>query len=185
MSKSKYIVGGLAALLVGYAYSKTNEIKNTIKFLQYSVSSVKFRMKGLVPEIIFGIKIYNPNKGAVPVNEFFGTISDRGTLIASFKNSEPVNLNGGEENVITIAARISAIALIAKIASGKLAKTVQVDGVIKTPFFSMPVQKEVSLVTGNVTDTVTGFHQKRLLRQRIMMHRRPAPHTTEFQTTQI
>ncbi len=145
MNNKKILVGSGVAALVYLGYKAWN-VKRSIGFFQYSISSVKVSLKNILqPQIIFGIQIYNPNKTGVPVNEFFGTIKYGNAILANFKNVGQINLSGNETKVVEVAARVSALSLLAQIVAGKNYKAVQIDGIIKTGFFDMPVTKNVSI----------------------------------------
>jgi LEA14-like dessication related protein len=151
MNNKKLLVGGGIALLAWLGYKSWN-VKRSIDFFQYSISSIKVSLKNILqPQIIFGIQIYNPNKTGVPVNEFFGTVKYGNTLLANFKSTGQINLSGNETKVVDVTARVSALSLLAQIVAGKSYKAVQIDGMIKTGLFDMPISKTVNLsaVSGN------------------------------------
>lgn len=144
MDNKKLLIGAGVAVAAYLGYKAWN-VKHSISFFQYSISSIKFSFKNILqPQILFGIQIYNPNKTGVPVNEFFGTIKYGNTLMASFNSAGPINLSGNETKVIDVVARVNALSLVAQILAGKSYPTVQVDGMIKTSLFDMPLSKTVS-----------------------------------------
>lgn len=145
MKNKTLLIGAGVAAAVYLGYKAVN-VKNSVAFFQYSISSIKVSLKNILqPQIIFGVQVYNPNKTGVPVNEFFGTIKYGNTLLASFNNSSPINLSGNETKVIDVTARVNALALLAQIIAGKAATTLKIDGMLKTGLFDMPVSKTVSL----------------------------------------
>lgn len=155
--KNKVLLGGLVAY-AGILFLKYKQAPITLKFFQYSLKGLKFKLsKTLVPEVIVSIEIFNPNRGAVPVTDFFGTISSKGVVLANFRNTEPVNINGSEQSTITVSAKISAAALVMKIINGSLTGVLDIDAVIKSNFFTMPIKKQFDLKTG----TISGFKRIR------------------------
>lgn len=146
--------GGLAAMI--YAGYKGATQQETLKFFSYSISGIKVKLTNLLsPQIIFAVKVFNPNRTAIPITDFFGNINtNNGTRLATFTNTEAVNLTGQTESTINISARVSALTIIAQLITGGKISSVVVDGIIKTPVFQMPVQKTVTLSSLSGTEEI-------------------------------
>ncbi|MFZ4056971.1 MAG: LEA type 2 family protein [Ferruginibacter sp.] len=143
--KGKLLVG-LGLGLVGYVTYRSWQLNNTIKFLQYSISGLKFRINNILqPEIIFSISVYNPNRTSIPVNDFLGQITAGNNVLASFKAAKPINIAGEETQTIQVSARVSAIQLVRQIFNKQKLESIQIDGIIKTGFFDLPVKRTVSI----------------------------------------
>lgn len=150
-NKILLIGGGIAAALL--LANKTWAQKESLKYFQYSLSGVRFNLKNLIsPEIIFSIRVFNPNSMTIPVNDVFGNIKHEGSNLASFRNTEEITLPGRTEKVINISSRINALSILTKIITKTKVGSVEVDGVINTPMFSMPINKLVTLSSLAGTD---------------------------------
>lgn len=150
--------GVLAVLAAGY---KGWNMQQSVKFFQYSLSSFKISFRNLLtPSLVFGIKVFNPNKTAVPLNEFFGTLKYGNTLVATFRNDGPVNVNGNEESIVTINAKVNLVSTVLQQLFGNNTNAkLTVDGMLKTPFFDMPVTKIISLSEISGHSSQKGFLQ--------------------------
>lgn len=141
--KKIWVTAGIAAFIYGIYHFTI--LKKSVEFLQYSLSGLKFRIKGLQPEIIFSIQIFNPNTISVPVKEFFGVIKKDDAILADFRNVEPIELGAKETKVIDVSAKIHALTIIMQIIRGQKFNSVHIDAMLKTGMFDMPIQKDLSL----------------------------------------
>jgi LEA14-like dessication related protein len=153
--KNKGLLIGAGVLAVVAAGYKSWNVQQSIKFFQYCISSFKISFRNLLnPSLVFGIKVFNPNKTAVPLNEFFGTLKYGNTLVASFRNEGAVNVGGNEESIVTINAKVNLLGTVLQQLFGNNANAkLTVDGKLKTPFFDMPVTKVISMSDISGTNT--------------------------------
>lgn len=160
-SSNKTILIGAGAAGLGYLLYKSWNVKKSVDFFQYSISSLKVSFRNILqPELIFGIQVYNPNKTGVPISEFFGTINYGSVLLANFRSTGPIVLAGSESKVIDVATRVSVMNVLAQIFAGTSQPNVVVNGMLKTPFFDLPIKKTVSMssISGvNTTHASVGF----------------------------
>jgi LEA14-like dessication related protein len=165
MANNKIFGVGLtiAAVAAFAAYRMWNK-KESIKFLQYQIAGLRFRAPNIFsPEITFSINVYNPNKTVIPVNSFFGTIKQSGTIVANFENTSPINLQGNTSQVIDIKANVKAISLVLAIIRNQInLKAVQIDGMIKTGYFDVHVNTTVNVLQalGGVADNTVEESRK-------------------------
>ncbi len=152
---------GVGLALAAFAAYRVWNTKESIKYLQYQISGVKFRAPSLFsPEIIFSINVYNPNRVGVPVNSFFGTIKQGGNVIANFESTTPILLQGNQTQVIDIKASVKAISLILAVIRKQInLKAVQIDGMLKTGLFDMPIRKTVNVLDGLAGINATGHRR--------------------------
>lgn len=151
---------GVGLALAAFAAYRVWNTKESIRYLQYQISGVKFRAPNFFsPEIIFSVNVYNPNRVGVPINSFFGTIKQGGNVIANFESTTPILLQGNQTQVIDIKASVKAISLIMAVIRKQInLKAVQIDGMLKTGLFDMPIRKTVNVLDGLAgTDDVTGL----------------------------
>ncbi len=143
-NKTLWFGAGLAALV--FATYKSWNLNQSIKYFQYSLSGLKFRLKNILqPELIFSIDVFNPNQVSVPVQAFFGTIKNGGSVVANFNTNSAVNIDGQRSANIEVAARINALGVIWNLIQKKQINSLQIDGMIKTGLFDMPFQKTVAV----------------------------------------
>ncbi len=148
---------GVGLAVAAFSLYRVWNTKESIKFLQYQVNGVKFRAPNILsPEITFSINIYNPNRAGIPVQSFFGTIRQGGNVIANFESTTPILLQGNQRQTIAIKANVKAISLILAVIRKQInLKAVQIDGMLKTGLFDMPVRTTV-----NVLDGIAGMHER-------------------------
>jgi LEA14-like dessication related protein len=141
-------IWGVGLAIAAFAAYRVWNTKESIKFLQYQIAGVKFKAPNIFsPEIIFSINVFNPNKTGVPVNSFFGTIKQNGNIIANFENTTPITLQGNQSQVIDIKANVKAISLILAVIRKQInLKAVQIDGMLKTGLFDMPIHQTVNVL---------------------------------------
>jgi LEA14-like dessication related protein len=136
---------GLGVLVwAGYRAWNMNE---SIKFFQYSFSGVKFSMNGLSPVATITLNVYNPNRTGVPINDVFGVIkAPDGGILANFKNVSPIQLAGNETATIQLRCTINALAVVLKIIRGTKTPHVNIEAMLKTGVFDMPLKSQVSTI---------------------------------------
>jgi LEA14-like dessication related protein len=155
MSSKNILWGGLAAAVV-YAGYRVWNLNKSIEFFQYSIGWPKIKPGIITTEITMPVTIYNPNKTGVPVNEFFGTLKNSsGVLLANFKSISPVKLGGNETSTVQVRSQVNTWASIVNLLKAGSLKEIQVDGIIKTGLFDMPVSKKITI------DALAGFNQQR------------------------
>ncbi len=135
-------IGVLAWL--GYRAWNLNE---SIKFFQYSFSGVKFAFSGASPIITIGLNVYNPNLTGVPINDVFGVIkAPDGSVLANFKNVSPIQLAGNETATIQLRCTVNALSVVLKILRGTKIPHVNIEAMLKTGLFDMPLKSQVSTI---------------------------------------
>lgn len=145
MKKGWLLIGGAVAAVI-YAASRSKAIQETVKYLQYDITGVKFKVSNILkPEVLLTFNIFNPNKTSVPVQDIIGQIKASGTTIASFSNVSPITINGEQNTSVQVSARISALSLVLKIIRGESLGVLTVDALLKTGSYSIPVVKTLAL----------------------------------------
>lgn len=142
---NKKIFWGLGIAAFVFAAYRTINFKASVAFFQYSLGGLKFRMKGLTPEIIFNIQVYNPNQTSIPITSFFGVIKKGEQILANFENLNPVTIGEKATSSIDVSCRIKLLSVILNIVRGQSLGLLTVEGMLKTTLFEMPVKKDVSL----------------------------------------
>jgi LEA14-like dessication related protein len=164
---TKWLIGG-GVLAAAYAVYKTMNIQKSIEFFQYSITGLKFKVSNILkPEVIFDISVYNPNKTAVPVTSFFGTIKSGATILANFNNVSAITVGGNQQSTISVSAKINALTVILKLISGSKITSVIVDGMLKTSLFDLPITKTVTLSSLSGTDDEIGMIRRQAARNRL------------------
>lgn len=144
MANGKLLLGLGALAFISY---RVWNAKESIKFFQYSFSGVKFGMQGISPVVTLSVKVYNPNRTGIPVNEVFGVIkAPDGGILANFKNVNAIQLAGNESAVIDLRSEVNALGIIIRLIQGKLQLPfVRIEAMLKTGLFDMPLNNQVSL----------------------------------------
>lgn len=134
MKGALLIGGGVLGLL--YLASRAKAIKETVQYLEYTPEGIDLHFEGLVPVITVKLNIYNPNRTSVPVDGILGQIRYNGNMVASFTNTERINLNGNESTTVPVKVRLSlfnaAVTLFTKDSNKKLS----IDGLIKCSYIT-------------------------------------------------
>ena len=144
MASKKIFFGvGIAAVLLA-AYQAFN-IKRSFAFFQYNLSGLKLKIKGITPEIIFSIQIYNPNQTSIPITDFFGVIKKGDQILANFRNINAVTIGSREYTTIDVSTKVSLLSVALQVIRGVNLGTLTVDAMIKTAMFDMPIKKDVVL----------------------------------------
>jgi|CXWL01.1.fsa_nt_gi hypothetical protein len=128
---------GVGGVIIWLAL-KAKSIKETFRFLEYMPAGVSFKLEGFAPVLFIKLKIYNPNKTAIPINGVLGQIFYKGNAIASFTNTGKVSINGNETTTVDMKARISLTNIAIAAFSKDTKKVIDVDGLIKTGFTDIP-----------------------------------------------
>jgi len=160
-TKSLFGFGLAAAAFVVYKMWNTKE---SLKFFQYSISGVKFRMNGFTPEIIFAVDVYNPNKTSIPVQAFFGNIKQGTNVIATFNNTNPITIGENTTQTISITAKVKAFSLVMAIINKQVnLHKVDLEAMVKTGFFAMPIKTTIDVLPGlaGTDDEIEGMGARR------------------------
>jgi len=138
------LLGGAAIGL--WLYARTKAIQQAVKFFEYKIHSLKLKWTNILkPEIIVGVKVKNPNSVSIPITSFNGTISGAGAVLASWNSTEDISLPAHEEKLVQLSAKINALSIISNIINKKSFIKTQVEGLLTTPFFSLPVSATLDL----------------------------------------
>mgnify|MGYP001163287135 CR=1 FL=1 len=144
------LLGGAAIGLWLFARSKA--IQQAIKFFEYKLHSLKLKWTNILkPEIIVAVKVKNPNHVAIPITSFNGTISGAGTVLATWASYEDIHIGAGEEKLVQLSAKVNALSVISNIINKKSFIKTQVEGLLNTPLFSLPVKATIDLGATGIT----------------------------------
>lgn len=169
--QSKKLIGVGLAIAAIAAYRIWNT-KESLKFLQYNMSGVKFNFKNpLKPELIFAIEIFNPNRAGIPITDFFGVIKQSNTIIANFRNLQQVTLAGNQNHTIEVVARVNAINTVLSILRNKNLKFVTIEAMLKTGFFDMPIKKTINVLEGIGNIQSANFNRMHRIKRRSFLNR--------------
>lgn len=163
MNSKILLIGAGGALL--YLVSRAKSITETVRFLEYTPGAVDLKFEGLVPVLNLRLDIYNPNRTSVPINGIIGQINFKGKPVASFVNTDKVNITANMKSSINLKVRLSlfntAVALFTKEAN----KIIDIDGLIKTSITDIPFGYSYDFtrkIASKLNPAVTGVFSSRI-----------------------
>lgn len=135
--KGKILLFSAGALGL-FLLSRAKAIKETVRFLEYTPGDVSLKFEGLVPVLHIRLDIYNPNKTSVPVSGILGKIYFKGRSVATFTNTDKVNINDKESTSVNMKIRLSLFNAVVALLTKETNKVLEIDGLIKTVLKDIP-----------------------------------------------